>query len=322
MESKTETVLFFFLILIFLAPLRTVSCQNQLPETTLKIELQADGLGRWVIEHRFLLKTEEDVTIFQQYKSEFETQRDMHLAEFINKTCSLVERASIITGRSMSAVNFKITIDLLETAPALSSYGIIKYQYDWIGFAEPRDKQITLGDVFEGGFYLYRDDVLIIQYPTEYSIEAVSPQPDVSRYADRTLIWEGRRNFGAGQPTLILQEKTPSAVETLQQYLPLIIILLAAAGATTGLYFKFRKKKKRDGERSLLQATREKMENDEEKVVKLLKSAGGQLYQSLIAKHYGFSTSKTSELLKNMENKGVITRKKRGREKLVKLVKT
>lgn len=64
-----------------------------------------------------------------------------------------------------------------------------------------------------------------------------------------------------------------------------------------------------------------KMEDDEEKVVKLLKSANGQLYQSLIAKHCSFSTSKTSELLTSMENKGIITRTQKGREKLVTLIK-
>ncbi|MFP3984800.1 MAG: helix-turn-helix transcriptional regulator [Candidatus Bathyarchaeia archaeon] len=319
MKSRTESVLFLLLVLIFLFPLRTVSCQDQLSEsTTLKIEVGTDGSGRWVIERRFLLKTEEDVAIFQQYISEFETQRAMYLEEFSNKTRRLVERASTITDRSMSAENFQIIIDLVETATA--SYGLVKYQYDWIGFAKLEDRRITVRDVFEGGFYLYRDDVLIVHYPSEYALVAVSPEPDDTRDSDRMLIWYGRRNFGAGEPTVILQEKTLSATEILQGHLPLIIVLvlIAVAGVTVGFYFKSRKK--RESKSPLVQATREKMENDEEKVIKLLRSAGGQLYQSLIAKHCGFSTSKTSELLTNMEKRGVITRKQRGREKLVTFV--
>lgn len=56
---------------------------------------------------------------------------------------------------------------------------------------------------------------------------------------------------------------------------------------------------------------------DEAKVVKLLREAGGSLYQSTITKQLGFSKSKTSGLLKNMEKQGIVRRQKKGREKLV-----
>lgn len=321
METKIGMILFLLLFLTVLSPCGIVLCQDQLEETTTsRIEVRTDGSATWVIERRFLLKTEEDVTIFQQYILEFEAQKDVYLEEFSNKTRDLVDWASVITGRSMSAENFQITIDLLETATA--SYGIIKYQYDWIGFAKPEDKRITVGDVFEGGFYLYKNDALIIEYPSGYIVIAVSPTPDDTKSSERTLTWYGRRNFGAGEPTVILEEKTLSIIDILQGHLPLILVLFAiAGGGFIGLYFfKFRKKGKEDGESPLLKATLEKMEDDEDKVIKLLESAGGQLYQSLITKHCGFSSSKTSELLTNMENKGIVTRRMKGREKLVTLI--
>lgn len=86
-------------------------------------------------------------------------------------------------------------------------------------------------------------------------------------------------------------------------------------------FFGHSKKGNSDKAGSLRRVALEKMEDDEEKVVKLLKSAGGQLYQSQISRHYGFSTSKTSELLSSMEKKGLIKRKTQGREKIVKLIK-
>ena len=55
-------------------------------------------------------------------------------------------------------------------------------------------------------------------------------------------------------------------------------------------------------------------------MVRLLEFAGGQLQQSVIAKHYGFSTSKTSKLLTKMEKKGIVTRQRKGNETLVTLI--
>ncbi len=62
------------------------------------------------------------------------------------------------------------------------------------------------------------------------------------------------------------------------------------------------------------------IEDDEEKVVNLLRAAGGSMYQSTIADHCEFSRSKTSKLLTTMENKRKIRREKKGREKVVTLI--
>lgn len=59
------------------------------------------------------------------------------------------------------------------------------------------------------------------------------------------------------------------------------------------------------------------IESDEENVIGMLKEAGGGMLQSVITKKCGFSKSKVSELLKSMEERGVIKRKRKGREKFV-----
>lgn len=61
--------------------------------------------------------------------------------------------------------------------------------------------------------------------------------------------------------------------------------------------------------------------DDEEKIIRLLKSAGGRLLQSNIAKQLKFSKSKTSNLLKMMEVEGKIRRERKGRDKIVILIK-
>jgi len=325
MIMKTKAFMGLLLVLLINAfYFNTVFCQDQLEEyTSTKIEVRADGSATWIIERRFLLKTEEDISIFEQYILEFESQKDSYLEDFSNKTQELVNRAKIITGRNMRAENFQITIDTIQTATA--HYGIIIYQFDWIGFAKLRDNQITIGDVFEGGFYLYKDETLTVKYPKGYIVATVSPTPDNHIESDRTLIWYGYRNFGAGEPRVTLESETPNILSILQDNLFIVTGLLILAGVSFAFFYflKSKKKRKKGGnvDDLLLQATLKKMEDDEEKVIRLLESAGGQLFQSLIAKYCGFSAAKTSELLTTMENKGIITRRKKGREKLVTLIK-
>ncbi len=62
-------------------------------------------------------------------------------------------------------------------------------------------------------------------------------------------------------------------------------------------------------------------ETEEDKIVNLLQTKGSYQRQSIIVKELGFSKSKTSEILSNMEEKGLIERHKKGREKLVVLLK-
>ena len=61
------------------------------------------------------------------------------------------------------------------------------------------------------------------------------------------------------------------------------------------------------------------LKSDEDKVIELLREVGGQLYQSMVTKRLGFSKAKTSILLKAMEEKGLVKRKKMGREIVVTL---
>jgi len=309
---KKKITLAFFFILFFTAlflPLGKILGQNQLEwNTTYKIEVRDDGSAAWAIERRALLQTVAEEENFGYYQS------IEYFEKIINDTRELVKMVSISTGRNMSAENFKITTSIEKTVTG--SYGVIKYQYDWMGFAEVKDEHITIGDAFLEGPYLSRDDMLIIEYPAEYTVVTVLPKPDDTRDSDRTLIWYGPRNFGEGEPTVVLGKRN-----ILRGYMPLIVGLVIASIAgvsSAGLWF-FKLRKKEGG--VIVPAPQVKLgiENDEEKVVKLLREAGGASYQSTITKQLGFSKSKTSGLLKKMEKQGMVRRQKKGREKLVTL---
>ena len=319
---EKRTLLDFLVFLICVLVVAPVYAQDTLDESlTTTITLRSDGSATWSIEQRFLLATQEDVMFFEQYIAQFEAEKEVYLQDFMNRTQGLVSRASLITGRSMSGENFQVATNLLHAATA--SYGVIVYSYDWVGFARLEANRLAVGDVFEGGFYLYQGDALIVQYPLGYGVVAASPVPDETKSVDRTLAWYGRRNFGAGEPTVILEEGAVAVVDGWLAYLPWIsVVIVVVIGGFAILYSgKLRGKTRSADAGSLRRVTLEKMEDEEEKVVKLLKAAGGKLFQSQIAKHCGFSTSKTSELLSAMEKTGLIKRKTQGREKLVMLVK-
>jgi len=113
-------------------------------------------------------------------------------------------------------------------------------------------------------------------------------------------------------------------MDMLKSYVPIIVALIALAGiGSTSLWFvKFRKKEKKEAVVTVPQVPPVTLGivDDEEKVVTLLKSAGGRSYQSTIANQCRFSRAKTSKLLTLMEKKRKIRRQKKGREKVVMLI--
>ena len=301
-----------FLILLFCSFFLFDSIVLGSHELEYRIDVQVDGSAGWVIEHRFLLESEEDEMMFKQYSNW------TYFSEYLIKNIkSLVNSVSLKTTRNMTAENFKMTVDVFD------SYRVVRYEFDWISFAEEAGSHIKIGDVFElEGLFLYGDGTLNMTYPTDYIVEIVSPEPNYE--SEGTLKWNLVGDFGRGQPTVVLREKVPSVLDTLKPYIPVILVLVTLAGtASIGVwFFRFRKKKKIEaiGAVPPVPSVTLGIEDDEEKVINLLKSAGGRLFQSTLTDQCGFSRSKTSKLLSLMEEKRKIRRQKKGREKVVILI--
>ena len=288
--SVLLTVMFFSAMFFSAIP---ASAQETEYKTTYMIDVRMDGSATWTIEHRVLLKTQEDVEAFENYISQFESQKSGYMDEFAGGMRNVVAEANTATGRSMSAQNFDVLLGTMRTATG--TYGIIKYQFDWIGFAEV-DEGIMVGDVFVGGLYLSRDDALIIRYPTKYGVETIIPEPDATR--GNELVWYGLRDFGSGEPRVVLK---PKLIVFSPIWIGIIVLIVIGA-------FILRKK-----------LAREVMKTDEDQIIELLREAGRTMYQSSIVERTGFSKSKTSALLNAMKQKGIIQKVKKGRENLIRL---
>jgi len=271
------------------------------------IQISSDGSASWIIR-----QTGTNIT------ASFET-----LVEFRNKVTSLVEAAKNETGRGMVVYEDSMSI----TSTVSGSYVTIEYRFFWENFSEIESASIAIGDVFQvHDFFLqlYGDGEVYMKYPAGYVVERVSPMPRERDDSLLTLGWPGTEDFNKEGANIVLKEKSaPSGLlEVLGQNAILIVgLVVLVSGVSVGFYI-FRRGKKKEGK------TVEKLgfpsplgvESDEEKTLKLLKSSGGSIYQSTITEQCGFSRAKTSQLLAVLEEKGLVRRYKKGRDKVVVLV--
>ena len=268
--------------------------------TVYVIQISSDGSALWT------------VTQILDVNSSFETLETLQ-----NRVNSLAAVAENVTGRSMSA-----SADSLAFTQISSSYIEAQYKFAWENFSQLEDSSIFIGDVYRtAGFFdrLFGDGEVQVTYPSQFNVESVEPAPYVRNDSVQTLEWLGTNDFQNNVKIVLTEENVSwSFVDSSRSNIFLVVGLIAVAAVSLFALFSFRRvrrKKKVDGSgRSINLLV---IENDEDKVVKLIKSAGGSLHQSSIKDQLGFSKAKTSQLLSELERKGAIARVKKGRDKIV-----
>ena len=290
----------------------TAFCQLELEWiTSYKIEISEKGSARWNIERKVFLETQYDEATFSYY-STLE-----HHNEVSNNISALVKEARLKTGR-WNMTRGPLTVKTSTFRAETGCYGIVTYQFEWMEFANiaPDSENIEIGDALVEGIFIFGDGKLTIKYPSGYVAAHVFPDPDEIREPDHTIIWRGLESLSAKELRLVLRKK--HFMDFLHEYAFLVFgVTTVVIAVFSGFWFlKLRRKKERQAATSAARVAL-KIEDDEDKVVKLLRAAGGRLYQSAITKQCGFSKTKTSLLLTTMEKKGKVVRKKVGREKLV-----
>lgn len=304
MHRKLHVTLFLQMVLISFLYCRSVQASIQLEYT---IEIRTDGSAIWTVKQKG--------TEISNPLTAYDT--------FVKNVTLLVSVAEKETQRNMSVEYMPMTFR------ALDSYKIVTYEFHWMGFADVKAGRIIIGDVFNiANFfsYLYGNGEVRIVYPEGYIVESISPSPHEWETSIQRLEWFSTEAFKIGEPKIILVRQSIFSVfiDVISKNVILIFGLLAliSSGSISLYYFKFKRNKMRKGTGQ--QASKfsgiSEIADDEEKVINLLKTAGGNLYQSTITDRCGFSRSKTSKLLKEMEKKGRIKRKEKGREKIVTLL--
>jgi hypothetical protein len=126
------------LISMLLAPLVTAFASGE--STHFIVSVYVDGSARWVVEHRYPLRSEEDVEAFRVVAANVSKE----LSETYRlRLQTVIQEASRLTGRAMGLTEFAVHTSTQTTVTG--SVGIIVVEFVWTGFAAVADGKISVG---------------------------------------------------------------------------------------------------------------------------------------------------------------------------------
>jgi uncharacterized membrane protein len=275
--------------------------------TTYTVTVQEDGSALWQLEYRTLLETDSDIAAFDSYTRDLPSVYLPQVQDLMQRSAA---QASVAASRPMAISNVTGNA-VVQTSPT-GRYGIVVYSFTWSAFAEP-DGDLAIGDAFAGGLYLARDNTIILRYPAGWTVSRAEPAPDDQRDG---LTWYGLRTFGPGEPRVTLAKPSFPIVPVT---IVLILTILTVAGAI--VYLKWKGREIPDGpDEPAAPLSEDEAAGLEERITRLVESAGGEQYQSEIVKALGIPKSTVSSSIGSLHAKGVIVKVRKGRENLIRLV--
>jgi len=278
------------------------------PDSTITytITIEEDGTAIWHVEYRTLLESDEDMGMFDAYAGNISST---YLPEFRDLMQRSAAQAAAATSRPMETGSFDGNA-VIQSSPT-GRYGVVFYSFRWSGFAKTGN-ELAIGDALAGGLYLAKDTTLIVRYPEGYTVSVSEPAPD---QVHDGLVWYGQRSFGAGEPHLVFDK---SGVPWLPVAAGSGIALFIVVGA--GLILSRRRQPEPDDpEETAAGLSETDLVSMEEKIIHLLKTSGGEQYQSGIVKSLGLPKSTVSATLNDLHQRGIIQKIKKGRENLIRL---
>ena len=274
---------------------------------TYTITLKEDGTADWHVEYRTLLAADEDVRAFDSYTKNVSFT---YLPQFQDLMQRSAAQAAAATSRPMEITDF--AGDTVIQSTPTGRFGVVYYSFSWKNFAKT-GTNLAIGDAFAGGMYLAKDNTLVIRYPSGYTVRVAEPVPDQVRDG---LIWYGQRSFGAGEPRLVVEKP---GFPWLPVLIGGVLILIVIAGLY-GVMVKRRPSEPDEPEVAAVPLSEADLISLEDRIIQLLKTSGGEQYQSEIVKNLGLPKSTVSATLNDLHKRGIIQKVKRGRENLIRLI--
>jgi uncharacterized membrane protein len=238
---------------------------------------------------------------------------------FQHRIFNLADSASNLTKREMSIDENSLQINNTISTESKT----VNYMFTWLNFSVSQNGELRFGDVFAvADFFgqLYGDSSIQVNYPAAYSVKSAAPSPSEQNAEDQTLRWFRTQDFVYTTPSIVLisSENAGANVNFWQEY---VIAIGGTAAIAVSLFagFYMLQKRKRTAQTQTSLAAALPVENDEEKIINLIRASRGNMRQSDITEQCRFSKAKTSQLLTALEKKGIITRYKKGRDKIVNL---
>ncbi|MFC6765510.1 helix-turn-helix transcriptional regulator [Natrinema soli] len=233
--------------------------------------------------------------------------------------------------------------------------GVVEMSFTWTEFGVVEADRIVVGDVFES-IPLASNQAIVIEAGGDLTFRSI--EPDDGQYAGASLEdaesvrWSGQREFIDGRPRAVFDR--PGAASNAAGLLATIsslglgwylvgALLCAGIGVAAVVWYRRRgpgsekvaatasdstgdsapppaaadTNDESDGEPEPL--SDEELMTDEDRVVTLIQENGGRMKQVNIVEETGWSKSKVSMLLSDMEDDGTISKLRVGRENIISL---
>ena len=237
--------------------------------------------------------------------------------EFEQRLISITYKANDHTARDIE-LDFA-SLEMSSQIHWETSSKTITYLFRWQNFSLVEQGRISFGDVFIENFFslLYGDGELYVSYPADYQLSSVAYQPNQIDDSTQTLHWYRTQDFLTGPQNVLLETKNVSSNSFLDLF---TVAAIGSAGlAITAIGFViFKQRGQKEEELRLTEfPTLQEVESDQDRVLQLLESSGGNLKQSEVCNKLRFSRAKTSLLLAEMEKNLLVRRIKKGKTKIV-----
>lgn len=314
------------------------------PDVTItRIRVHENGSATWSVTVRLELDSNQSVEEFEAFQAEFERNQSAFVSRFRDRMTGVVSNAATATNREMTATQFRAETGVEEV---IRRWGYVTYRFRWEGFVPPESDTLTVGDVFQGGFFLEENDILIVEGPRGYETETVAPSADTGNRTQ--LQWDGPRSFADQRPRVTFAQPEDGSAGgdgsgSSGFPLPVVLVVLVAALVAIGVTYVRRKRgdgttaAPADGEdesKGTAEQTTDsgagaaagddlslgELATDEDRVQQLLASEGGRMRQADIADRLDWSASKTSRVVSDMADEDKIEKLRIGRENVIDLV--
>jgi hypothetical protein len=289
------------LISMLLTPLVTAFASVE--STHFIVSVYIDGSARWVVEHRYPLRSEEDVEAFRVVAANVSKE----LSETYRlRLQTVIQEASRLTGRAMGLTEFAVHTSTQTTVTG--SVGIIVVEFVWTGFAATADGKISVGDVFVGGLSLASGETLTLKIPEGYNAVDYSPKLDEVR--DDSLVWYGPKSFMDRRSMVVFSKPSMSTEVVSGQGIvnnQLFVVLpsMIAVAVVFTVFFLWRRR-----------GSGRVPDSGFRGIIEVLRRHGGEAPQHVIVEETGLSKASVSMMLKALEASGVVVRVKSGKTKL------
>jgi hypothetical protein len=331
--------------------------QESFDRNEVRLTVYENQSARWTFHYERTLSNETERQNFEAFASEFNTNETQLYTGFRRDSTTLVADGANLTGREMEATSFSRHATV--TSNLGNTIGIVEMSFTWTEFGVSDGEQIVAGDVFEGGLYLGQQQSLVVSPGPNLQFESVAPEGTQSNSSSLagsdSVTWQGEREFTDNRPQVVFVPATSGAggvggqtadgsnsdgtdettPQSATRWLPGIVGVLVVGAVAVAWYLRNQStvdsRVAADQESgtsgdvadtaaaSQPAVSDEELLTDEDRVLRMLDANGGRMKQVNIVDETGWSKSKVSMLLSDMEEEGLISKLRVGRENVISL---